>query len=134
MTGWWFMVRRTYLFTHTILWQSGDMWSRDKIKSVTYPFWQDQWLWKLVNWWLMKNTDPSSYTFFTRSHITCHMSFTKSQVTRSRDKLKAEYFLLQKTYGTNRCRMLTYGEAKPIIKLHKSDHIITRGIRARLKT
>ena len=24
-------------------------------------------------------------------------------------------------------RVLTYGEAKPIIKLHKSDHVITRG-------
>ena len=29
--------------------------------------------------------------------------------------------------ATNFCRGLTYGEAKLIMKLHESDHVVTRG-------
>ena len=29
--------------------------------------------------------------------------------------------------ATNFCRVLTHGEAKLIMKLHESDHVITRG-------
>ena len=82
-------------------------------KSVTYPLWQDVWLWNLENWWFMiRLTHPSS-----------HMFFWPPGYIRSRDKLKTEYFFPQKTYG----RVLTNGEAKPIMKLQESDHVITRG-------
>ena len=32
MTGWGFMVRGAHLWSHMILWQRGDLWSRDRLK------------------------------------------------------------------------------------------------------
>ena len=37
MTGCWLMLRRTYLGTHMILWQSDDVWSRDKLSCLARP-------------------------------------------------------------------------------------------------
>ena len=88
-----------------------------QIKSVTYPLWQDLWLWNLANWWLMVR----------QRHPPSHMSFWPPDYKRSRDKLKLKISSSRRFMATKRYRVLTYGEAKPIMKLHESNHVIARG-------
>ena len=100
LSTWWGIV---------IMWQT---------KSVTYPLWQDLWPWNLASWWLMVTwMRPWRHIFpWPPAHMRSRDKLRKRNISSSRRRMAIEL-----------CRVLTYAEAKPIMKLNDSDHMIKSG-------
>ena len=115
MTGWWLMVRRTYLWTHMILWQSGDVRSRDKskVQHILFGKTYGYETWQIDDLWWGKRIHQS------------HVLLT-TWLRKVTWQTKNEIFLPPEDLWPH-CSVLTYGEVKSIMKLHKSDRLITRG-------
>ena len=91
-----------------------------QIKSITYPFWQDRWLQNLASWWLIVRWRIVTYRWLIvdgpiKSHVLLITWFHKVTWQTENDSSS------RRLVATKICRVLT------VMKLHKFDHMTTRG-------